>query len=119
MYTCRIIGVRTYGTEPEEKYFENPTYDDSSMIMLHGTPGPGAYKVPVLPVAVARRPLTQKASEGATRMYDAVNTTSPKDARKGQTYDVLDRGKVNGKSKLNVHAASYRMTKIGYAFCFT
>ena len=87
--------------------------------MLHGTPGPGAYKVPVLPVAVARRPLTQKASEGATRMYDAVNTTSPKDARKGQTYDVLDRGKVNGKSKLNVHAASYRMTKIGYAFCFT
>ena len=89
--------MNTDDTEFEEKYFENPTYDGTSMIRLHGTMGPGVHKVPVLPVA-AHKPLAT--DPGATHViYDAINTSSPKTGGNGQTYDILDRGKVNGKSK--------------------
>ena len=89
--------MSTGDTESEEKYFENPTYDGTSMIRLQpgSNLGPGAYKVPVLPVATTRQ---SHAVPGDTVTYDAVNTGPPKAIGKGQTYDVLDRGKVNGKS---------------------
>ena len=91
--------MSTDSTEFEEKYFENPTYDGTSVIRLHSAPRPGVYGVPVLPVA-ARQP---QAFPGPT--CDAVNTTSPKVAGKGQTYDVLDRGKINGNQN---YTYSYR-----------
>ena len=53
---------------------------------------PIGYKPPV-----AQKP--QVLPRATHTMYDAVQATSPKTAGKGQTYDVLDRGKVNGKSK--------------------
>ena len=90
--------MSTDDTEFEEKYFENPTYDGTSIIRLHGTPGPGVYKVPVLPIAARQ----SQAFPGA--IYDAVNTTSPKVAGKGQTYDVLDRGKINGNENYTYRA---------------
>jgi hypothetical protein len=80
----------------QEKYFENPTYDGTSMIRVNNTPGQGVYKVPVLPVAVRQH----QATSSGPATYDAVNTTTvafPKPAGKGQTYDVLDRGKINSK----------------------
>ena len=53
---------------------------------------PIGYKPPV-----AQKP--QVLPRATYAMYDAVQGTPPKTAGKGQTYDVLDRGKVNGKSK--------------------
>ena len=54
--------------------------------------GPIGYKPPV-----AQKPQVLPRATKAT--YDAINSSSPKIGGKGQTYDVLDRGKVNGKSK--------------------
>ena len=87
-------------TDFAEKYFENPTYDGTSMIRVHSTPGQGVNRVPVLPVALRQhqQASSQAALSGAsTTTYDAVNTAFPKAASNGQTYDVLDRGKINSK----------------------
>ena len=87
-------------TDFAEKYFENPTYDGTSMIRIHSKPSQGVNRVPVLPVAVRQhqQASSQAALSGAgTITYDAVNTASPKAAGNGQTYDVLDRGKINSK----------------------
>ena len=88
-------------TDFTEKYFENPTYDGTSMIRIHSKPSQGVNRVPVLPVAVRQHAHQQASSQaafsGAGTTYDAVNTASPKAAGNGQTYDVLDRGKINSK----------------------
>lgn len=79
--------------DTDEKCFENPTYDGTSMTRpLTGTSrsGPIGYKLPIADIKPQTFPRATYA------MYDAVNTTPPKAAGKGQTYDALDRGKVNG-----------------------
>ena len=91
-------------TDFVEKYFENPTYDGTSMIRIHSTPGQGVNRVPVLPVAVRQhqQASSQAALSGAGTTHDAVNNASPKAAGNGQTYDVLDRGKINSKYCQNI-----------------
>ena len=91
--TCRIKVVNTDETEFEEKCFENPTYDGTSMIRVRGAMGPGVHGVPVLPVA-AHKPKANDTGD-THAMDDAVNTSSPKTAGNGQ---ILDREKINGKS---------------------
>ena len=89
----RIILSDVNQGDTDEKYLENPTYDGMSMTRpLTGTSrsGPIRYKLPVADIKPQAFPRAMYA------MYDAVNTTPPKADDKGQTYDALDRGKVNG-----------------------
>ena len=71
----------------EERFFQNPTYDDTHTSTAH-----------VQPYEIALGPVGSLVNENfpETTTYDSVNLPSQPAADNGQMYDVLNRSQANG-----------------------
>ena len=82
------MAIVSTGSDEEEKYFKNSTYEGISMTQAQ-LPVPS-------PNGCETSPQEESHPRDPYRMYDAVNIPSQTATQDGQTYDLLHRGKVNG-----------------------